>query len=205
MKKILPIILILVLGGGAYMVYSSRTTTTSTNSTDATSQTGSSSAERETSKPDDFKGTLAAAVKLGVPLKCTYVLENGSGEGYIKGKNYRGSMHTKDGDSTEILMKDTCMWTWSSKTSGMKICYDPTEAQTKLWQDMAEKAQASPTTQDARNPEPVPNVEYDCKPTITTETVFEPPADVTFTDLSEMMKPGALPDMSKLQDMMKQP
>lgn len=196
MKKLLLGLVLVFLAGGAYMY---------TQKSKPSQETQIQLTQEQTQTPPDdqaFKGTLAAAVSLGVPMKCSFSANGTTGEGYIQGKNYRGTMTTKDGIVTEVIMKDSCMWSWSDKGQGMTMCYEPSEAQTKLWQDMAKDAPSdSPASQDSPQT-PELNAEYDCKPTLISDSQFEPPTTVQFTDLSQVMKPGALPDMSKLKEMM---
>lgn len=153
-----------------------------------------------------FSGTLQAAVALGVPMKCTYSVEGTEVEGWIKGKQYRGKIKNQQGQMGEVLMKDNCMWTWGEAAGqgvqGVKMCFDPEENK-DLWDfeswDESETEGAKP-----------PDVEYHCNPAVVTDAQFQPPANVEFVDLDQMMqgfKEGAMPseeEMNQMQEKMNQ-
>jgi hypothetical protein len=144
-----------------------------------------------------FNGTLQAAVKLGIPMKCTYTVEGMEAEGWIKGQQYRGKMKNQQGQVGEVLMKDNCMWTWDeTKGQGVKMCFDPEENQ-DLW---------DPQTWDETETEGTqpPDVDYHCNPAVVTEAQFQPPANIEFMDLDQMMqglKEGAAPNQEQLDQM----
>jgi len=145
------------------------------------------------SEGQPFNGPLAAAVALGVPMKCTYTVNGDETTGYIKGKQFRGVM-TVQGKQGNVIMKDDCMWTWSEgETDGVKICYQGEEAQ-NLW-DNPEAAAESPAPN--ASPEtamsPAPQIEYNCLPAALGDDEFTPPSDVNFVDVGEMMKGVNLP------------
>lgn len=132
----------------------------------------------ETEKGDIFSGSLKAAMELGMPFKCTNSVETGEGEavseGIIQGKQYRGKM-TINGRSTNVIMKDNCMWSWQDNDSnGMKTCFEPTEEGEDTW--------------DSNNEEFDKNVK--CVPTVVTGESFLPPTNVNFLNLDELGKQG---------------
>ena len=150
-----------------------------------------------------FSGTLQAAVALGVPMKCTYTVEGTEVEGWIKGKQYRGKIKDQQGQMGEMLMKDSCMWTWDeTKGQGVKICFDPEENK-DIWEPGTWEA----TETDGAQP---PDVEYHCNPAVVTDALFQPPTNIEFTDLDQMMqgfKEGAMPndeEMNEMQEKMEQ-
>lgn len=115
--------------------------------------------------------TLKAAVGAGIPMKCTYSVGGNEYEGFVKGKMWRGKIKSAEGKISEVIMKDNCMWTWSSEqTEGFKACFDETEADANMWD------------QDT-----VANIEYNCGPTAITESKFDPPEGIEFMDYSQMM------------------
>lgn len=147
-----------------------------------------------------FSGTLQAAVALGVPMKCTYTVEGMEVEGLIKGKQYRGKMKNQQGQMGEVIMKDNCMWTWGEAAGqgvqGVKMCFDPEEGK-DIWDpeswDEAETEGAQP-----------PDVEYRCNPAVVTDAQFQPPANIEFMDLDQMMqgfKEGAMPSDEQVNEM----
>jgi len=130
-----------------------------------------------------FAGSLQAAVKLGVPMKCTYKVADTEVEGWIKGKKYRGKIKNQQGQTAEVVMKDDCMWTWSEgENQGVKMCFDFEEGK-DMWDPDAWKMEGE-EYQDVTPPD----VEYRCAPTVVSDAKFNPPSDVQFMDLDQMMQ-----------------
>lgn len=169
LKKVIIPILVLVAAGAGWYFYKGQ---------GALPGVGSSL------KSEAFKGGLAAAVKLGVPMKCSYSIGNEmESEGYIKGKNYRGKMEDETGKVSEVIMKDNCMWNWDTETrEGSKFCFEG-ENEDAMWDFDAGD------TEDMDIPEgyEAPDVEYDCKPAVISDSMFALPTDVKFLDMQEMM------------------
>lgn len=133
---------------------------------------------------ESFTGSLYDAIKLGTGMKCTYTLDGKEYEGYVKGKNYRGKV-VSQGQVTEVIMSDNCMWTWGGGLEqGIKTCYDPEEADEMIWQGQEEET--SVNTGD---------VSYRCTPSVISDDLFNPPADQNFMDVQEMMQ--NLPNMNQ--------
>jgi len=168
MKKVLPIVLVLVaILGGVYLLKGS-------GGTGGTGGTGG------VGKSDLFTGSFEAAVKLGVPMKCTYKVEGNEYEGYVKGKNYRGMIKGADGSIGEVIMKDDCIWTWSQdEAQGIKTCLDSTDME-EGEEDVDIWSQPQGST--------AMDMEYNCLPAAITDAKFTPPSDIEFLDLEAMMQ-----------------
>ncbi len=141
-------------------------------------ETGNENGDEEASNDNSNSGeaqkfsTLKAAVDLGLPFKCTYKVDGNEMEGYIKGKQYKGSISTADGKKGEVIRKDECLWSWEvGSNQGAKMCFEATEDQESIWD----------------NPAGGEGVEYFCTPAIVTDSMFTPPTSVQFMDLSQMM------------------
>lgn len=135
-------------------------------------QTTGQEKKTETTQAKPFDGTLKAAIALGVPMKCTYKVGDNETTGIIKGKQWRGDFKQNDKEGT-VIIKDTCMWSWTKgETQGLKMCFEPKEGK-DIW-DEAQQVN--------------PNVEYHCLPTLATDADFNPPAEVKFSTLEEMMQ-----------------
>lgn len=150
-------------------------------------QAGPAGSNSNSSDNQPFSGTFQAAVALGVPLKCSYQIDDQvEAEGYIQGKQYRGQMKNPETNQVgEIIYKDNCMWAWSNETKeGSKVCFDPEEADNMFGFEAPETADISPPP---NNTSPAPNVEYRCLPTVVTAATFTPPSDINFIDLDQMM------------------
>lgn len=157
MKKVLPILAILIVAGVAFYFL----------------RTGDSGESVLTEKKSElFSGSLKAAIELGIPMKCEYEVAEGKAEGYVKGQQWRGKMEFADGRKGEVIIKDNCMWSWTDgESQGMKICFD--ESEQDIW-DESQEGSAS-------------DVEYFCVPAVVTDAKFIPPANIQFTSLDEMM------------------
>lgn len=122
-------------------------------------------------------GSLKLAVEKGIPMKCTYKQGENQFEGYLKGKMWRGKMES-NGDTSEVIIKDNCMWSWNSadKTKqGAKICFEQKDEKTGQTKDVWEESGVESN-----------DVQYTCLPANVSDTTFEPPADITFIDLNQL-------------------
>lgn len=147
------------------------------------------------SKDEAFRGTLMAAVKAGVPMKCTYRIGEMENEGWIQGKKYRGKME-QQGKVAEVIMVDNCMWSWSEEEGqGIKTCYESEEADETMWGDIDEA--------DLPDSVEVPEVEYNCRPAVIGADKFTPPANIEFMDLDAMMQGAMQGEEFDMDQMMK--
>lgn len=193
MKKLLVlVVLLLLIGLGWYMSRDGNNV----------NEVGSMKENVEEATQGAFTGTMAAAVKLGAPFKCTYSVDGVESEGYIKGKNYRGTMMSPTGEKAEIIMKDNCMWSWSENGQGMTSCYDPGEAEEMMWSGEEDQAMMEEAADLEESTLPDVKVEYNCAPAIISDDMFVPPDDVTFMDLQEVFKSGSMPNLEQFNGMM---
>ena len=155
-KLVLVVIILAIVGGGAWYFTRSKPVT----------------------KTEEFSGTLAQAMKLGVPMKCEWQTSEGSGESFVKGED----MYVKtmmSGKTGYMGKKGDCINTWEEgKTQGVKICQEPDSGSYQ-----AEGVDL--------------NLQYKCRPDIFTGDRFELPANVQFADMAEMMK-GLTPNLPQL-------
>jgi len=163
LKKLLPILIILVVAGaGWYFLKGGKA-----------GESGGISIPGVT-KTYNAKG-IKAVIDLGIPMKCSYKVGDMEYEGYVKGKQWRGHMKLPSGRQGEIIFKDNCMWSWNADKQGSKMCFELTEEGEDMW---SQPQQA--TTMD---------VDYKCRPAAITDAKFIAPSDVTFMDLDQVM-PG---------------
>ena len=168
-KLVLVVIILAIVGGGAWYFTRSKPVT----------------------KTEEFSGTLAQAMKLGVPMKCEWQTSEGSGESFVKGED----MYVKtmmSGKTGYMVKKGDCINTWEEgKTQGVKICQEQlpeASDQPSDWQPDSGSYQAEGVDL---------NLQYKCRPDIFTGDRFELPAGVQFTDMGEMMK-GLTPNLPQL-------
>lgn len=162
MKKLLIVVAALVVAGVVWWQFKPKGTTISTQN-------------------EEFSGTLAQAMKLGVPMKCVWQTNDGSGESFVKGEDMflKTTMQGKNG---YMIKKGDCIWSWDdSQKQGIKICQEATEAE-------ADDEAWTPETANFKAEGVDWSVEYKCRPDIFGADKLELPSDITFTDLAEMMK-----------------
>ncbi len=162
-KKFLPVIIVLfivvIVGVGIY----------------AYKNGGLSIFSRKNST--SFSGTLKAAIKLGIPLKCQYTVNGMEAEGFIKGTNWRGKMKMADGQKGEVIIKDNCLWSWAeNQNQGGKMCFKPAADGKTIWDQPQQGAQT--------------DVEYKCSAAIVTDATFTPPANIKFMDIDQQSSTG---------------
>ncbi|MFC1654051.1 hypothetical protein ACFL1M_04355 [Patescibacteria group bacterium] len=170
-KVIIPFFVLVAAGAGWYFIKG--------NKTSKSINLGASL------KEEAFKGSMAAAVKLGVPMKCSYSIgDEMESEGYIKGKNYRGKAVMEQGKISEVIMKDECMWNWDADSKeGTKFCFEGDQVNT-MWEDFDENVEEMDEPQEFK----APDVEFDCNPVVVSDDMFAPPTDVSFVDMAAMMQ-----------------
>jgi hypothetical protein len=146
-------------------------------------QTTQKESVKEESK-EGLSGTIKELIGLGKSLKCTWNKdENFNSVGYIKGNKYYGEIERLDGENNKttgfIIIKDECMWSWEkNKAEGIKMCFDTSE--------MEGTDDLSKSIWDMDSS--VTGTEYKCVPAIVSDSKFDPPSDVNFMDMEEMMK-----------------
>lgn len=178
MKKILPIIVIvLIVGGlGAYLVTRKETLPTDEGQTEEIEQMQ----EEQEAEEKTYSGTLEKIMGLGVSLKCTWSQgEDYSGISWVKGDKFYSEINSQ-GQTSQVIFKDDCMWTWSdAQEQGVKMCFQPEEAEEMI------SGEREPTEGGQTMPA---DVDYNCQPAVFTDAKFNPPNDVQFMDLDEMMQ-----------------
>lgn len=141
---------------------------------------------------EQFSGTLKAAMALGVPMKCTYKVNDIDFEGYVQGTKYRGKM-MQEGKMTNVIMTDSTMYLWQEGASqGMKTTYD--------MEEMEETAQSQETSDMQSFSRP--DVEYKCLPTVVSAGTFTPPSNVNFMDLDSLMQGNATEEQMQQMEQM---
>jgi hypothetical protein len=178
MKKLLPIILIvLVLGGlAAYLLTQNKML--------PEKQTQRTKTEQEQLEQEsierNYTGTLKKIMGLGVSLKCTWSQgDNYSGTTWVKENKFYGEINSQ-GKTNQVIFKDDCMWTWTSaEEQGIKMCFQPEEAEEMI------SGEAEATEGGQTMPA---DVNYSCQPAVFTDAKFNPPSDIEFMDLDQMMQ-----------------
>jgi hypothetical protein len=180
-KIVLGLVILAVLGGGIwYLTRSKPGAMPGANSTQPT--------------VEEFSGTLAQAMNLGVAMKCEWNSPDGTGESYVKGDNLYVKTQV-EGKTGLLVKKGDCVYTWSeTEKQGVKFCQEASQP------DQA--TQPGPWAPD-NGSYPVMgadlNVQYNCRPDVFSGDRFTLPDDVQFLDMEaafkNMMPSQALPDL----------
>lgn len=134
----------------------------------------------------EFSGTLQQAMKLGVPMKCEWRQNEDKGISYVKGKNTYVEMTIK-GKISYFIQKDGCMWVWGQEQpQGTKICADKKEVEEPVLPETTSDFKAKGINLD---------VEYKCTPSLVGDEKFNPPAEINFIDLQQMMQGLTVPSL----------
>ena len=143
-------------------------------------------AETKTGQPtgeapkDSFIGTLKEVISSGGAMECTYKKDDAFfGKTWVKGKQIY-SEFTQEGKKGYMIMKDNCMYTWSTEQpDGFKICFDPAEFEEAMEGSSDFGQQAGPP----------PDMNYNCIPAVIGDSRFNPPTDIDFMDFENMAQP----------------
>jgi hypothetical protein len=118
---------------------------------------------------------MAALIATGKPVKCVYEQADQTITTYMKGSQMR--MDSVPSDSHSINTADR-IYTWSGKEGTVMKMEDIA----RLPENAGQPSSQEKTTTTAEKPSPK------CEATSIDESMFTPPADVTFQDMSEMLK-----------------
>jgi len=135
----------------------------------------------QTQPPAEEKKTvfdsIRDAISKSLSLRCDYVVENNKVTVYIKGKLIRSEADTSNGKGHTIL-KDNKMWFWTEKDKNGFVI------------DLSRFPKSVPVPQKSSEDiiNEVEKFKQDCKQTAIPDSMFNPPADIKFQDLSQMFE-----------------
>lgn len=123
---------------------------------------------------EGFVGKLKDALTLGRSMKCTWKNEDNFATVYIKDSKIRTEV-TQAGKKAHSIIVDNCSYTWQEgETQGFKLCAEPEEG---------EEEELTPEKIAAE----MPDYEYNCEPAIVADSMFNPPANVNFMSMEQLM------------------
>ncbi len=146
-------------------------------------------------KTENFsqKSTLKNLLGMSKNLTCSYVFEDTENKFQVKGTTYiSGKKFAQEGETTDpadktktiksyMLSDGDYVYTWSpsQKGTGMKI---------KIEEPKNEDIETPKTDVAGAKDNMEKEYDMDCKPWVVDQTKFTLPADIKFTDFSEMLK-----------------
>lgn len=119
--------------------------------------------------------SIRDAMSKSLSLKCEYPAGETMVTAYIKGNSIRIDSRGGEDNNTSAIMKDNQLWSWDDK-KGEGIVMPLVQP------DGEEKSDSEQIINDLEQQK------QNCQPAVVADSVFVPPANIKFTDLSEMMK-----------------
>ena len=155
---------------------------------------GKSSVGSTTTQQGNVFTSIKDALSKSVSLQCDFTDETGNKTtGYIKAGAIRADIIAKTTEeSGSVIIKNNKMYFWNSK-EGMVLDISET----------GDKAKDTPEGQNKSDSimNSFEQYKQSCKPAVVSDSLFTPPTDVKFTNLSELMKtPSGAPDIKQYQN-----
>ncbi len=172
-------LLLIVLGGGAYMMMSKSDTASPSTVADAMVATPSGGGS--------VQKTLKELFTSGVAQKCTFsnTSETPAVQGvtYISSGKVRGDFTTAIADKTitsHMIVEGNTNYMWTDEQKiGFKMTMDTDAATTPMPTGSAMSQQAFDMNK---------TMEYNCSPWVVDASLFVPPTNIEFSDFSDMLK-----------------
>ena len=138
---------------------------------------GTGVVQEEKGKGESIISSIRDAMSKSMSLKCTYEVGSQETVAYVKGNKIRVDNKDEDGKTSSMIMKDNKMWIWSSdrEEEGIILSTEGVEGEQKIT-----------SSEDI-----IANLEDQrqfCKVDSVSDSYFEPPQNVNFKDMSDLMK-----------------
>ena len=134
-------------------------------------------AKEEKREGGSIISSIKDAMSKSMSLKCTYVVGSQETIAYVKGNKIRVDNKDEDGKTGSMIMKDDKMWIWSS---------DRKEEGIIMSTKGIEGGQKTTSSEDI-----IANLEDQrqfCKVDNVSDSYFEPPQNIKFQDMTDLMK-----------------
>lgn len=177
---LIVVLLLLLVGGAAYLLLKNTTSNIATTT---------SKPKKASPTSANMFSSIQDALAKSISLQCNYSDETSRKTiAYMKAGAIRSDTTGKNPqDEASIIMKNNKMYFWSGK-QGTMMEFNVSEMTAKV-------TPGSQKTTSTKKPgdviESLEKFKQQCKPATVADSLFTPPADVKFTDLSEMMKSGS--------------
>lgn len=172
-KAVIAIVVLVILAGVGYMVLSKK---------------GSPGTSSPSTQGGNVFTSIKDALSKSLSLECTFTDETGrQTKAYMKAGAVRSDFTGKTPEeSGSVIMKDKKMYFWSSQGGFMMEVPDeqPTPGQQATEEDKLPSTSADllKTLEQYKD---------SCKPAVVSDSIFTPPANIQFQDLSKMMQQAA--------------
>lgn len=196
MKTIIIVILIVLGLGAGWYLWSINSQSESTEVTTSQEEMPSETADTNTTDTNS-QNNLLSMIQSGESKSCTYSAEQDgntiSGVVYVSGDSMRSDYQitgeNQDAMGSMIKVADT-MYIWGSSTpQGIKMQLDANQLAAQNTEDTNQQLIPGQTPFDMTK-----DMEYTCVDWQEESTMFTPPANITFTDMTSMME--TMPSMS---------
>ena len=174
-KLLIGLVVILLVGGGVGFVVMSKKGTPATPGTSQTSTTGG-----------NVFTSIKDALSKSLSLECMFTDEDGrQTKAYVKAGAVRSDFTGKiANESGSVIMKDKKIYFWNAQGGFMMEVPEETPAA------------GEPTTKETPGGvgdimETMEQYKESCKPAVVADSLFTPPANITFQDFSQMMQQAA--------------
>lgn len=177
---IIGIVALLLIGGGGYYFMTKGSVSTPT----------TPSSETSSQQPATAFKSLKDLLMSGVAQKCTFTDKSENvdmnGTTYVANGKMRGDFNSSVNGKVMVSHmivdgKTSYMWT-DDTTTGFKFAFDPQSTE-ETQADESDKRQGSVDINKT--------MDYKCNPSTVDGSMFTPPANVKFTDYSQMMGPSS--------------
>jgi hypothetical protein len=167
------VLLILLLGAAGFMMMGKKGVSAPKVTTE----------NSKTTQPQQTAKSLLDLVRAGQNVRCTFksTVENGSSDGtvYVSGQNVRGDFTvTLDNkpQQTSMIRKGDTTYVWGGiLTEGIKMTLS--------------LDQVSGNNQASKYVDPNQKVDYSCSPWSVDQSLFTPPTNITFRDMTSLLAP----------------
>lgn len=176
-KIVLGLVILVILAGGGLLLLSN------------SAKPSHMPLTQQTQRGSIFN-SIKDALSKSLSLQCVFTNENGQNvTSYIKNGAVRSDVVAKDPtQSGSVIIKNNTVYYWSGK-QGFMMTEQATP--TGTLQQTPTGTTNSTSSQGDNMMASLEKYKNSCKPSVVADSLFTPPSDVTFQDMSKMMPTGA--------------
>ncbi len=143
---------------------------------------------------DNAFTSIQDALSKSISLECEFTDESGRiTKSYIKNGAVRADFTSQNAEeSGSVIMKDKKMYFWNSKGGYTMELPDDVKTDTTTGETESQGSDILKAMEEFKDK---------CKPAVVSDSLFTPPTDVTFTDMSKLIPTGASQNGSQTPQM----